>query len=145
MESNMNAILTVIDENGQQRDDAIIRVSAYGQLRGESLAPNYESEYFLTVQGKADDAEMQVSVLLDGITYEVGTILFQQDALYGSVKQPVVLVIGESTAISPINIASYKDNGSVYDLGGRRVSSEKLSNGQLNKGIYIYDHQKVVK
>lgn len=145
LENNMNVILTVIDENGQQRDDAIIRVSAYGQLRGEALAPNYESEYFLTVQGKADDAEMQVSVLLDGITYEVGTILFQQDALYGSVKQPVVLVIGESTAISPINIASYKDNGSVYDLGGRRVSSEKLSNGQLNKGIYIYDHQKVVK
>lgn len=151
LENNMNAIMTVIDENGQQRNDAIIRVSAYGQLRGEALAVGGDlesptaSEYFLTVQGKADDAELQVSVTLDGITYNVGTIAFQKDALYGSVKQPVVLVIGESTAISPINIASYKDNGSVYDLGGRRVSSEKLSNGQLNKGIYIYDHQKVVK
>ena len=39
----------------------------------------------------------------------------------------------------------HNSNGSVYDLGGRRVSSDKLSNGQFNKGIYIYDRQKVVK
>lgn len=145
LENNMNVILTVIDENGEQRDDAIIRVSAFGQLRGEALAPNYGSEYFLTVQGKADDAEMQLSVELDGVTYNVGTIVFEKDALYGSVKQPVVIVIGEATAISSINAASHNGNGSVYDLGGRRVSSDKLSNGQLHKGIYIYDHQKVVK
>ena len=145
MENNMNAILTVVDENGQQRDDAIIRVSAFGELRGEALAPSYDSEYFLTVQGKAGESEMQVSVEVDGITYNVGTIFFQPDALYGSVKQPVVLVIGETTAISPISIANYRGNGNVYDLGGRRVSSEKLTNGQLNKGVYIHDGQKVVK
>jgi len=145
MENNMNVVLTVVDENGQQRSDAIVRVSAKGQLRGEAFAPNYGSEYFLTVQGKADDGEMQVSVQLDGITYNVGTIFFQQDALYGSIKQPVVIVIGETTAINSIYAASHNSNGSVYDLGGRRVSSDKLSNGQFNKGIYIYDRQKVVK
>jgi len=148
MENNMNAILTVVDENGQQRDDAIIRVSAFGELRGEVLSPltsHLSPLYFLTVQGKAGESEMQVSVELDGITYNVGTIFFQPDALYGSVKQPVVLVIGETTAISPVSIANYRDNGNVYDLGGRRVSSEKLSNGELNKGVYIHDGQKVVK
>jgi hypothetical protein len=74
----------------------------------------------------------------------VGTIFYQQDALYGSVNEPVVLVIGETTAIRP-NYAVSQNDGNVYDLGGRRVSSEKLSNRQLNKGIYILDHQKVVK
>ena len=145
LESNMNVIVTVVDENGLQRNDAVIRVSAYGQLRGEALAPSYDSEYFLTVQGKADDTEMQLSVQLDGVTYNVGTIFYQQDALYGSVNEPVVLVIGETTAIRPAFAANQSDNGHVYDLGGRRVSSEKLSNRQLNKGIYILDHQKVVK
>lgn len=145
MENNMNVILTIVDENGQQRSDAIVRVSAYGELRGEALAPSYDGEYFLTIQGQTGDAEMLLSVELDGITYNAGTVFFQQDALYGSVKQPVVIIIGQTTAIRPVSTASRNGNGSIYDLGGRRVSSDKLSNGQLNKGIYIYDRQKVVK
>ena len=88
---------------------------------------------------------MLISVELDGVTYNVGTVFFQKDALFGSVKQPVVLTVGETTAIGSIDFANGNANGKVYDLGGRRVSSEKLSNGQLNKGVYINDHKKVVK
>ncbi len=45
----MNVIATVVDEYGIERTDAVIRVSTNGELRGEAIAPNYESEYFLTV------------------------------------------------------------------------------------------------
>ena len=156
MESNMNAIVTIVDENGLQRNDAIIRVSAYGELRGEALAPAHDSEYFLTIQGQADDSEMQVSVELDGVTYNVGTIFYQQDGLYGSVKEPVVFTIGETTAIRPAYAVSQDDNAPVYDLGGRRVARsmflatphsqrENVQRSTFNKGIYIYNHQKVVK
>ena len=145
LENNMNVIATVVDEYGVERTDAVIRVSTNGELRGEAIAPSYESEYFLTVQGKTGEAEMLISVELDGVTYNVGTVFFQKDALFGSVKQPVVLTVGETTAIGSIDFANGNANGKVYDLGGRRVSSEKLSNGQLNKGVYINDHKKVVK
>ena len=143
LEHNMNVILTVIDGNGQQRHDAVVEVSAYGQKRGETAAPCYGGEYFLTVQGKADDAEMELNVELDGRSYNVGTIVFRQDAVYGSVKQPVALVIGETTAIGAVSADSR--DGRVYDLSGRRVSSEKLSKGQLNKGVYIRNGQKIIK
>jgi predicted RNA-binding protein with PUA domain len=49
LENNMNVIATVVDEYGIERTDAVIRVSTNGELRGEAIAPNYESEYFLTV------------------------------------------------------------------------------------------------
>ena len=48
-QNNMNVIATVVDEYGIERTDAVIRVSTNGELRGEAIAPNYESEYFLTV------------------------------------------------------------------------------------------------
>jgi hypothetical protein len=70
---------------------------------------------------------MLISVELDGVTFNVGTVFFQKDALFGSVKQPVVLTVGETTAIGRIDFANSNANGKIYDLGGRHVSSEKLS------------------
>ena len=47
---------------------------------------------------------------------------------------------------SQCEFSVYSENdGNVYGLGGRRVSSDKLTNVKINRGINIREHKKVIK
>lgn len=144
-ENNMNVIAKVMDEQGYELSDAAIRVQTADELRGVASQPVYGNEYFLTVQGNVDGEELIVMVERDGISYNVGSIFFKADAVYGTLNEPVVLKLGGANSINGITDVDGTATGNVYDLGGRQVSKNRFNNGQLPKGVYIHDGKKVVK
>ena len=71
---------------------------------------------------------------------------FRMDVI-GTVQQPYVLHIGQSTDIHSVEgQESVLSEGNVYDLQGRRIG-EKLSdiNAQMKKGVYIVTDRRNVK
>ena len=134
-----NAIMAAkIVAAGKPVTNAELGVFADGECRAAAMT-NEKGVAYLTIPG--DDAAVltfKVAVgdkeadAAESVTYEV-------DAVYGSPKHPFVIDLSGATEIEIVE--SDDERVEIYDLQGRKVTSEKA---RLNKGVYIVNGRKQV-
>ena len=50
----------------------------------------------------------------------------------------------DATGLRSIDNGEWIMDNSVYDLQGRKLANSKLSNGQMQKGVYVVNGKKVI-
>lgn len=123
---NMNVIARVVDADGLTRTDAIVSVvDADGQLRCVCDAVSRDL-YFLTIAGENRGAALNFVVTLDGRDHAVaGTMFYADDAVIGTIAEPLVVDLGSATGIGSVADGSetFSTSGA-FDLSGKRVGQK---------------------
>ena len=134
-----NAIMTArVVKDGKPVTDAEIGVFANGECRAASVT-DAQGIAYLTIQGDAAET-LTFRVLSGSAQLEASeTLIYEQDAVFGSPKRPFVIDLGAATGIG--EIASGGEEESVYDLQGRRLTPQI---SRQSKGIYIVNGKKQV-
>ena len=135
---NMSVIATVLDFNGNERNDVEIRVmDADNALRSVSLNP-VANRHFVTISGDDNGAALRFMVTIDGMDYMVPGVMFYTDnAIIGTLDQPLVIDLSSPTGIGNIS-ADNDDNEKVYNLGGQRLDRN------ARRQVIIRGHKKMV-
>lgn len=123
---NMNVIARIVDADGMTRTDAIVSVlDEDGQLRCVCDAVSRDL-YFMTIAGENRGAALRFVVTLDGRDYAVaGTMFYADDAVIGTIAEPLVVDLGSATGIGNVADGSESMNASgAYDLSGKRVGQK---------------------
>lgn len=123
---NMNVIARVVDADGLTRTDAIVSVvDEQGQLRCVCDAVSRDL-YFMTIAGENRGAALNFVVTLDGRDHAVaGTMFYADDAVIGTIAEPLVVDLGSATGIGSVADGSETLNTSgAYDLSGKRVGQK---------------------
>jgi hypothetical protein len=102
---------------------------------------NEEGIAFLTIPGD-EPCELTFKVAIAGEVVDAPlTLTYETDAIYGTPMHPVVMNLGDATSIHNAQFMMHNDD-TIYDLSGRKIVNSKLSNRQLQKGVYIINGQK---
>lgn len=145
MTENINAnrdnmtMIAVVKENGEIVDNAQISVYAGEERRGFSAQPVHDGRHFITIGGAQGEEENLsfIVTLPDGrMAWVPVRYTFNADAHYGSMAEPVLLVIGstqdkethnadaDAKAVKTLlNGILYilRPNGTIYNATGVRV------------------------
>ena len=135
-----NAIMAVkVVDNGLAMSNLELGVFAGDECRTAAIT-NEEGIAYLTIPG--DEAcELTFKIALDNEVIDVPfTLTYETDAVYGTPQNPMLIKFDDTDGIWKV----LGDTGSesIYDLSGRKIANDKLSNGKLNKGVYIINGQK---
>ena len=134
-----NAIMTAkVVLDGKPVPHAEIGVFANGECRAAAVT-NERGVAYLTIAGEGAET-LTFRVLSGSAQAEASeTIVYEQDAVYGSPKRPFVIDLGGATGIGEYAAGGAEE--SAYDLQGRKISSRIA---RQSKGIYIINGQKQV-
>lgn len=137
---NMNVIAHVVDADGMTRTDAVVSVvDEEGQLRGICNATSRDL-YFMTIAGENRGAALSFVVTLDGRDYAVaGTMFYADDAVMGSISEPLLIDLGSATGIGTVADSDSSANAAAYDLSGKRAEKN------LRQQTVIMGGKKIVK
>lgn len=135
-----NAIMTVkVVDNGRLLDNLELGVFAGDECRTAAVT-NDEGIAYLTIPGN-EACEMTFKIALDNEVMDVPfTFTYETDAVYGTPLYPMVISFDDADGIWKVLGDTGSD--SIYDLSGRKIADDKLSNGKLNRGVYIINGQK---
>lgn len=123
---NMNVIARVVDADGLTRTDAVVSViDENGELRSVCDATERDL-YFMTIAGESRGAALRFVVSLDGRDHVVaGTMFYADDAVIGSVAEPMLIDLGSATGIANVEEGfGAADASNAYDLSGKRVGQK---------------------
>ncbi len=134
-----NAIMAAkIVAAGKPVTNAELGVFADGECRAAAMT-NEKGVAYLTIPGD-DAAVLTFKVAVDDKEAEAAeSVAYEVDGVYGSPKHPFVIDLSGATEIEMV--ASDDERVEIYDLQGRKVTSE---NARLNKGVYIVNGRKQV-
>ena len=138
---NMTMIAVVM--NGDELvEDAEISVYAGAELRGLSTAAISNGKHFLTIGGENTEVLTYVVKTAEGEYQLQQADIFQKDAMKGSMAQPYVLQLAETTAIDMAHAGMAVKSTILIDGSGRTIgSSQKLyTKDDLKKfpaGVYF--------
>lgn len=125
-QGNMNVIARVVDKHGAVRSDAVVRViDGDGELR--ALTDEAHADlYFITVAGENSGANLRFIVSVDGMEQVIpGTMFYRDDAIVGSLDQPLVIDLASTTGIGSVK-TDEDSSEATYDLNGRRVAKHAI-------------------
>ena len=109
----------------------------------EAVFTDNNGMVYITVPGDDNEVMIDFYVARDGQLYRASeTVTYQPDAVYGAPRKPLLINIGNATAVD--GIMAGQDGQTIYDLSGRKLNSD-LSNDQLRRGVYIVNGKKQVK
>ena len=109
----------------------------------EAVFTDNNGMVYITVPGDDNEVTLDFYVARDGQLYRAGeTVTYQPDAVYGAPRNPLLINIGNATAVD--GIMAGQDAETIYDLSGRKLNSE-WSKTQLRRGVYIVNGKKQVK
>ena len=95
---------------------------------------------YLTIPGE-DAVTLTFKVAVAGQVSDAPLELtYENDAVYGSPKQPVLIVLNDAVGIS--EVVGGTDTESVYDLSGRKINNSQETLRRLSKGVYIVNGKK---
>ncbi|MBP5374933.1 MAG: T9SS type A sorting domain-containing protein, partial [Bacteroidaceae bacterium] len=118
--------------------NAELGVFADGECRAAAMT-NEKGVAYLTIPGD-DAAVLTFKVAMGDKEAEAAeSVTYEVDAVYGSPKHPFVIDLSGATEIEIVE--SGDERVEIYDLQGRKVTSEKA---RLNKGVYIVNGRKQV-
>jgi hypothetical protein len=138
---NMTMIAVVM--NGDELvEDAEISVYAGAELRGLSTAAISNGKHFLTIGGENTEVLTYVVKTAEGEYQLQQADIFQKDAMKGSMAQPYVLQLAETTAIDMAHAGMAVKSTILIDGSGSTIgSSQKLyTKDDLKKfpaGVYF--------
>ena len=135
-----NAIMAVkVVDNGRLLDNLELGIFAGDECRTAAVT-NDEGIAYLTIPGN-EACEMTFKIALDNEVMDVPfTFTYETDAVYGTPLYPMVISFDDADGIWKVLGDTGSD--SIYDLSGRKIADDKLSNGKLNRGVYIINGQK---
>ena len=125
-QGNMNVIARVVDKHGAVRSDAVVRViDGDGELR--ALTDEAHADlYFITIAGENSGANLRFIVSVDGMEQVIpGTMFYRDDAIVGSLDQPLVIDLASTTGIGSVK-TDEDSSEATYDLNGRRVAKHAI-------------------
>ncbi len=109
----------------------------------EAVFTDNNGMVYITVPGDDNEVTLDFYVARDGQLYRAGeTVTYQPDAVYGAPRNPLLINIGNATAVD--GTMAGQDAETIYDLSGRKLNSE-WSKTQLHRGVYIVNGKKQVK
>lgn len=125
-QGNMNVIARVVDKHGAVRSDAVVRVmDGEGELRALSDEAHADL-YFITIAGENSGANLRFIVSVDGMEQVIpGTMFYRDDAIVGSLDQPLVIDLASTTGIGSVK-TDEDSSEATYDLNGRRVAKHAI-------------------
>ena len=141
-ESNMTLLAVVM-----AGDKVVENATEIGVFNGSTCLASATVEedgyFYLTVPGdKTLINRLTVYAVVNGeVTKTTTTLHFDEDATLGDYDAPLVMAIGEFTAIDQILASGKYDRLQVTDLGGRVVYSgipSEFKSTSLNDGVFIF-------
>lgn len=125
-QGNMNVIARVVDKHGVVRSDAVVRVyDADGELRAVSDEAHAEL-HFITIAGENSGTNLRFIVSVDGMEQVIpGTMFYRDDAIVGSLDNPLVIDLSSTTGIGSI-VTDEDGSEATYDLNGRRIAKHAI-------------------
>lgn len=135
-----NAIMAVkVVSGGQTLSNAELGVFVGDECRTAAVT-NDEGIAYLTIPGD-ETCELTFKIASDNEVVDVPfTLTYETDAVFGTPLYPMVISFNETDGIW--KVLSGTGNDTIYDLSGRKIANDVLSNGKLNKGLYIINGQK---
>lgn len=138
---NMTMIAVVMDGD-ELVENAEVSVYAGTELRGQSTAAISNGKHFITIGGENADVLTYVVKTAEGEYQLQQADIFQKDAMKGSMAQPYVLQLAETTAIDMAHAGMAVKSAMLIDGSGRMVgTSQKLYTKddlkQFPAGVYF--------
>ena len=135
-------MIAVVMDGDELVENAEVSVYAGTELRGQSTAAISNGKHFITIGGENADVLTYVVKTAEGEYQLQQADIFQKDAMEGSMAQPYVLQLAETTAIDMAHAGMAVKSAMLIDGSGRMVgTSQKLYTKddlkQFPAGVYF--------